>query len=446
MEQCRKTASSRFCILDFPCGVERLANGNTLIADAGNERHEGSEILQVDRYGQIVWNFQNDLLFPHSTEVTEAGNILIADTAKNRVIEVTRAKEIVFDSDSWAERSGMLSDGSHLNYPNDAHRTIEGNLLITDRNNNRIVETNRYGEILWQYSEQLHHPHNADPLENGNVIVADSDQNRIVEVNRDGKIVWSYGDREGDEQLYWPRDGDRLANGNTLICDSKNSRVLEVDSERSVVWSFSLPYFANFYDADKLENGNVLISDQQHQRAIEVDPFGNIVWQFRNYVFEHELFPRVTNGSFRVKTDSGLPKGWSLFTRTAEGGGKIVWGRDERDRPCVGVSFDRFGGFSLTQLISITPGRKYRLAARLKAEKIDKNAAGCLQFAFRDKYGGLFEDAFSSPKGQLLNGTTDWMEDSLEAEAPETANMIEIRILITGPGTIWVNQVMMLGE
>jgi hypothetical protein len=446
MQQSTHRDSNRFFLLDFPCGVERLSNGNTLIADAGNERHEGSEILEVDRYGQIVWQFKGDLVFPHSTELTEAGTMLIADTANNRVVEVSRDKEIVFDSNSWGGGSGELSDGSHLNYPNDVHRTIEGKLLITDRNNNRIVETNRNGEVLWQYSDQLHHPHNADPLENENVIVADSDKNRIVEVNRDGKVVWSYGDQEGDEQLNWPRDGDRLANGNTLICDSKNSRVLEVDRERSIVWSFSLPYFANFYDADQLENGNILISDQQHQRVIEVDRFGNIVWQFRNYVFEHEVFPNLTNGSFRKKVKSGLPEGWSLFTRTAEGGGEIRWGRDDRDRPCVGVSFDRSGGFSLTQMVSIESGRKYRLAARLKADNIDKNAAGCLQFAFRDKYGGLFEDAFSSPKGQLLNGTSDWIEDSLEAEAPGTANMIEIRILITGPGTIWVNQVMMLSE
>jgi hypothetical protein len=351
----------------------------------------------------------------------------------------------VFDSNQWAGGTGVLSDGSHLSYPNDVHQTDAGTLLITDRNNNRVVEATREGEVVWQFGESIYHPHNADPLKDGNVILADSDGHRIVEVDRDGRIVWSYGDQDGDESLNWPRDADRLPNGNTLICDSKNARVIEVDPDRNVVWEFGLPYFANFYEADALENGNVLISVQQRQHIIEVDRFGNIVWQFRNYVFQHNVFPKVTYGSFKKRAENGLPESWSLFTRTAEGGGEIRWSEDERGRACVGVSFDRSGGFALTQMVAIEPGKMYRLAARLKAEDIEENAFGCLQFAFHDRYGGLFEDAFSSPKGQLISGSTEWMEDTLEAVAPESANTIEIRVLITGPGTIWVRQVLMLG-
>lgn len=40
----------------------------------------------------------------------------------------------------------------------------------------------------------VHHPHNADPLPGGNVIIADSDNDRIIEVNTAGEVVWSYGD------------------------------------------------------------------------------------------------------------------------------------------------------------------------------------------------------------------------------------------------------------
>ena len=40
-------------MLDWPCGAERLPNGNTLITDAGYWSGLGSELLEVDRVGRI---------------------------------------------------------------------------------------------------------------------------------------------------------------------------------------------------------------------------------------------------------------------------------------------------------------------------------------------------------------------------------------------------------
>ena len=309
METIYDKPEERFGVLDFPCGAERLANGDTLIADAGDEIRRGSEILQVDRNGQIVWSYTEDLVFAHSAQRLPNGNTVITDTTHNRVIEVTYEKEVVFDSNSWGGGTGRLSDGSHLSYPNDAHLMHDGNLIVTDRNNDRCVIADKAGKVVWEYSEGIKHPHNADPLPNGNVIIADSDQNRVIEVSRDKRIVWSYGDKEGHEKLAWPRDADRLENGNTLICDSKNARVLEVDPAGRLIWSFSLPYFANVYDADPLPNGNVLIVDQQHQRILEVDRFGGIQWIFRNYRPALVAQPRLTNGFFKRRDEKGEPEG-----------------------------------------------------------------------------------------------------------------------------------------
>lgn len=431
-------------ILNFPCGVERLPSGNTLVVDAGDEQQRGSQILEIDECGRIVWQHQGDLKFPHSAVPLENGNLLVADTTNNRVIELARDHRIVFSSESWGDGTGRLSDGSHLDYPNDAHPLPEGNLIVTDRNNNRFVIVTRSGKVIYDYRTGIHHPHNVDPLPNGNAIIADSDHHRVIEVNPAGEIVWSYGDDDEHEKLNWPRDADRLPNGNTLICDSKNSRVIEVTRDREIAWSYELEYFANFYDADRLENGNTLITDQQHQRVIEIDPWGNIVWAFRNYVYDREIDRKIRNGSFRSRDENGLPTGWVPFLRTAEGGGEVVWGEDGQGRNIVGLRFDRTGGYGLTQLVAVEPGRVYRIGCALRAEGLVEGASAFLQFAFRDEYGGLFEDVFSSPKGQLLTGTTDWVNDAVEAEVPDRATTVEIRILITGPGTVWVRQVLMV--
>jgi hypothetical protein len=438
------THSHRKGFLEFPCGVERLPNGNTLIVDAGDESNTGSELLEVDPKGQIVWRHSDDLNFAHSVSLQKNGNYLITDTTNNRIVEIDRENRIAFTSDDWGDGTGKLSDGSHLSYPNDAHETTDGDFLVTDRNGNRCIIVSKEGLVRWEYSYGIKHPHNADLLPNGNVIIADSDQNRVIEVDRDHQVVWSYGDQPGHEALNWPRDADRLPNGNTLICDSKNSRVLEVTTDGQLVWSYGLPYFANLYEADRLSNGNTLISDQQRQRVFEVDSYGNVVWQFRNNVPSYSIYPKLHNGFFKQREESGLPEGWTLLTRMSEGGGELLWKQDERGKDFVGLEYRRHGALFLVQRVGVVPGRSYRLGGQIRADSISEGAFAAFQVAFRDNFGGLTQDAMAAPKGQMLVGTTDWIHDTVETVVPDSATSAEIRVMITGPGCTWVRGLMFM--
>lgn len=431
-------------LLEFPCGVERLQNGNTLITDAGDETNKGSEILEVDPRGQIVWSFSDGLNFAHSAVEMSDGNLLITDTTNDRVLVVGRDGIVRFSSDDWGDGTGTLSDGSHLRYPNDAHPLPDGTLLITDRNNNRCLIVTRNGEVLWQYSEGLRHPHNADLLDNGNILIADSDQNRVIEVNQQQQIVWTYGDQEHHERLNWPRDADRLKDGNTLICDSKNSRLLEVTPEGSVAWTYQLPYFANLYEADRLPNGNTLIADQQHQRVYEIDRFGNVLWQFRNNRPAYTIHTSLYNGFFKKRNTDGWPEGWTLLTRMSEGGGTLLWDRDERGKDFVEIQYRRQGALFLVQWVGVQPQRRYRLGGEIRAVGIEDNSFAAFQIAFRDEFGGLTQDALSAEKGSLLVGTTDWIHDSVEVSVPENGRSAEIRVLITGPGSVCVRNIMFM--
>ena len=105
--------------LDWPTDVERLPNGNTLITDAGYWSGQGSEIIEVDLLGNIVWRYDKDVRFAHSAKLLPNGNILVTDTSNNRIIEINREGRIVFSSQDWDNGSGKLSDGSELFYPND---------------------------------------------------------------------------------------------------------------------------------------------------------------------------------------------------------------------------------------------------------------------------------------------------------------------------------------
>jgi hypothetical protein len=266
-------------MLDWPCGVERLSNGNTLITDGGYWSGKGSEILEVNPLGQIVWQFSGGLLFAHSAKELENGNILISDTGKNRVLETDRGGNVVWSSETWGGGKGKLSDGSHLSYPNDAEETTEGTILISDRNNDRLVEVDREGKIVWLY-DKLKHCHGADRLRNANTMVASSDENKVYEIDPSSKIVWSYGDGS-PEMLNWPRDADRLEK----------------------------------------------ISLQQRRQVIEVDHSGSIVWSFRNYIQGH-IKEHLKNPDFEEKShlDPENPAHWTPCPLLSEAEpSKFIW-------------------------------------------------------------------------------------------------------------------------
>lgn len=140
--------------VEMPLAVQRLPNGNTIIADAGDEAGLGSEIVEVDPVGNIVWNFNENLRFAHSGRRLRNGNTLITDTTNNRLIEVTPDKRIVMNSDEWGGGTGDLSDWSHLHYPNEAFSrwlfTIKERLADEECDfvDNRYIEKRRL-RLLW---------------------------------------------------------------------------------------------------------------------------------------------------------------------------------------------------------------------------------------------------------------------------------------------------------
>ena len=77
--------------------------------------------------------------------VSENGTptILVADSENNRVVEYAK------DEGEWV-RTWEVGTGS-LNWPRDADRLENGNTLITDTLNHRVMEVTPTGEVVWEY-------------------------------------------------------------------------------------------------------------------------------------------------------------------------------------------------------------------------------------------------------------------------------------------------------
>jgi hypothetical protein len=428
--------------MEMPLAVERLPNGNTVIADAGDEAGFGSEIIEVDPVGNILWNYNKGLKFAHSGRRLRNGNTLITDTTNNRLIEVTPDKMIVMNSDEWGGGKGKLSDGSHLHYPNEAFELEDGTFLVTDRNNDRCIQVDRAGNVMWAFEKELHHPHNANPLSNGNILISDSDGNRILEINRKKEIVWSYGDGS-IETLWWPRGAIRLANGNTVITDSKNHRIIEVTPEGETVWKFQTAHVDKFYITHATREGTFLIAcTDGHHQVIEVDRAGNIVWLFRNYRRPTPIYAKLTNGFFKEVGPDGLPEHWVLATRLSEGGGKVIWDTTSKPHPYPGLEYDRPGALFLQQGIAVEAGATYRIGAEIKT--VDVKGTACLHMDFFDALGGSLHHVITEmPSGEYFAGTNDWTNDMFEARVPPRAAFAELRLFINDAGKAFIRKVMM---
>jgi outer membrane protein assembly factor BamB len=207
----------------------------------------------------------------------------------NRVLLVDDDGEIVWQYGKF----GVTGAGpDQLNTPVQNTFLPDGHILITDQGNQRIIEVRpRDKAIVWQYGQdgvagmganQLSNPNAAELLANGNILISDENNNRAIEVTHatPSAIVATFTAQGTVSGVAF---ASRLANGDTLITDSNNSRIVEVDAGDNPVWQ----YFTNARPgsdasplptrAVRLRNGNTLISDQFNDQVIEIDAAKNIV-------------------------------------------------------------------------------------------------------------------------------------------------------------------------
>ena len=113
---------------------------------------------------------------------------------------------------------GEVVEGKHpLNGAAFASRLPNGHTLITDSNNNRIIEVTHAGSVVFMYATNTRAGSMANPLptravrlRNGNTLISDQFNDQVIEINARGKIVFSQGkidtDGKGFDRLNAPYD------------------------------------------------------------------------------------------------------------------------------------------------------------------------------------------------------------------------------------------------
>lgn len=230
------------------------------------------KILLLNRNADILWSYEdksNDLFRPVYAEITMDKTLLVTDSS--RVFEVDmKSKKIIWEYSCNARSAIKLNNG---------------NYLIPDERESKVIEVSPEHEIIWEHYCQKP-PFYATRLSNGHTLITMSLAHIIEEVTNEGVTVWSFGEFEkaGADQIHlsYPEHAVRLKNGSTLITDTGNSRIIEISIFGDLVWEYSgdtSNILISPISATKLKDGHIYIIHANHRKIIEVDYDKNPVWK-----------------------------------------------------------------------------------------------------------------------------------------------------------------------
>ena len=204
------------------------------------------------------------------------GNTVIADNGRMKVIEIDKDKKVVWEFDVPNDNKRKTPTMRQV------RRLDNGNTLICASTEDKVLEVSPEKKVVWSY--EVPFPYLATRLANGNTLISSGDGYGsprgffVVEVDKDGKEVWKYGgaDAPEEQQLKWPSGHVRLANGNTLIAEARGSAIREVSPEKKTSASSAVRDEAS---GDDRGGGGVVFgvwclvfgewNNQSHQRSGE---------------------------------------------------------------------------------------------------------------------------------------------------------------------------------
>jgi hypothetical protein len=230
-----------------------LPNGNVLINSGP------ATVTEVNPKKEVVWKYEakptagnKGRVEVHACQRLQDGNTMVVETGNKRIVEVDKDGKIVKEVPLTVNKPDQHRDTRN------ARKLDTGNYLVAHEGDGCVREYDGSGKVVWEYKLDLnnrprsggHGPeghgtevYSAVRLKNGNTLIGGGNNNRVVEVDKDGKIVWSVDQKElPGITLAWVTTVQALPNGNVIIgnCHAgpDQPQLIEVTRDKKVVWTF----------------------------------------------------------------------------------------------------------------------------------------------------------------------------------------------------------------
>jgi len=264
-----------------------LGGYDVLIADRGNNR-----LLIVSPDKQILWRYDFPNLPPRSGAddafFADGGKSIVVNLEHGQVIEVIDrvTKAVVWQYGSLGKRGAAPG---LLDYPDDAYRLPNGDIVSADIRNCRIIEIAPDKHIVRQAGETgrcggvwpaLASPNGDKPLPNGHILISTINDRSLTELDEAWQPILKL-----QLPIKYPSDPQMTAAGNFLVAAYTNpGRIIEITRDGKIVWDYSAQGDGGLDRpslAIELPNGNVLANDDLNHRVIVVDKISKkIIWQY----------------------------------------------------------------------------------------------------------------------------------------------------------------------
>jgi outer membrane protein assembly factor BamB len=233
--------------------LQMLPNGNILTHTSS------TDVVEIDpKKKEIVWKYEakpkegyKGRIEIHAFQRLDDGNTMVAESGNTRIVEVDKAGKIVKEIPLKVKQPNAHRDTRRV------RKLASGNYLVCHEGEGAVVEYDGDGKVVWSYKLDLgdrkrsdgHGPEGhgvevfgAIRLENGNTMIAGGNNNRVLEVDPKGKIVWQIDQKDlPGITLAWVTTLQVLPSGNIVIgnCHAgpENPQLIEVTKEKKVVWT-----------------------------------------------------------------------------------------------------------------------------------------------------------------------------------------------------------------
>jgi len=228
--------------LDNPIGVAVDGSGDVFIADTYHNR-----VVEVEPDGTQL-TIGSGLNKPTAVAVDGSGDVFIADTLNSQVVEVKPDGTQIPIGSGLAAPGGVAVDGS-------------GDVFIGDFGHNRVVEVEPDGTQTTIVSG-LNQPQGVAVDSQGDVFIADTGNKRILEVQPDGTQTTVVSG------LTFAPGVAADAAGDVFIANGFSNQVLEVSADGTQTTFGSGLFTPEGVAVDAA--GDVFIGDTNHNRVVKV--------------------------------------------------------------------------------------------------------------------------------------------------------------------------------
>jgi sugar lactone lactonase YvrE len=219
-------------------------DGQTIVAS-----DEGRHIVyRIDiATKKVIWSYghynaagsaKGYLNTPDDAYPLTNGDIVVADINNCRILQIAPDKSIVRQ---WGT-TGVCIDNAPRSYgaPNGDTPLPDGGLLITVIHGSRLVRLSATGQVIFDIHLPIAYPSDAQLLPSGNIIVAAyTNPGAVIEVTPAGKLVWRYAPTSGSGRLNHPSLATPLVNGLVSINDDDRQRMIVIDPKTmKIVWQY----------------------------------------------------------------------------------------------------------------------------------------------------------------------------------------------------------------